>query len=605
MTSRPASFSPFDNAMAVGIAHLRARRMAEASTAFMSATRLMPGNSFAWRALGDTRHAMGDARGGGAAHLRALQATASDPQSIAIAEALLGNRLAEAEKLVRERLKAAPTDIGAIRVLGDIATRTGKYRDALRMFGRALELAPDYEPARQNKAIVHYRLDDLDEALGEVERLLSANPRHPGYRNLKASILDRTGDYDGAVAIYRAMIADDADDPHVWLTLGHALKTLGDMAGCIEAYRRAIALRPTMGEPYWNLSNLKTFRFSGDELAAMRALLDRQDIGLDDRFHIGFALGKAAEDARDYEASFAHYAESNRLRRASIHHDRDELARQIERAERIFTPQFLAERAGLGCPAPDPILIVGMPRSGSTLVEQILASHPLIEGTMELTDMQRIIREIGGGKMRADQSTYPEVLLDLPPERFAALGRDYLDRTRVQRKTDKPYFIDKLPFNFLATGLIRLILPNAKVIDVRRHPLSCGFSLFKQHFARGQSYAYDLGDIGAFYADYVRMMALWDRLMPGFVHRLVYERLVDDLEGETRALLDYLGLPFDEACLRFHENRRSVRTPSAEQVRQPIFRDGAEQWKHYAGWLGPLEEALGDVLTSYPAAPAS
>jgi tetratricopeptide (TPR) repeat protein len=603
MSAKPASINPFDNAMALGIAHARANRLREASAAFLTATRLAPKSSLAWRALADTRHALGDAKGGGAAHLMAFQLSTSEPQVVNAANALLANRIVEAEQLLRARLKSVPTDIASIRMLGEVALRAGKYRDALRLFDRALELAPGFEPARQSKVMLHYRQDSLIEALAELELLLAANPRHPGFRNLKASILDRTGDYQGAIAIYRDMLDDDPGDVNRWLTLGHALNTTGDVAGGIAAYRRGLEIEPTRGEIYWNLANLKTFRFTGDELDAMRAALARTDLTLDDRFQIEFALGKAMEDASDYAASFAHYAEGNRMRRTSIHHDRGELDDQRTRAARVFTREFLAAHAGTGCPAPDPIFIVGMPRSGSTLVEQILASHPAVEGTMELSDLQRIMRNIGGGGADARKSAYPDALRDLSADQLAALGQDYIDRTRIQRKTDRPFFIDKLPANFLAVGLIRLILPNARVIDVRRHPMSCGFSIFKQHFARGQSYAYDLEELGIFYADYVRMMALWDARMPGFVHRLIYEDLVADLEGETRRMLDFLGLPFDVACLRFHESRRSVRTPSAQQVRQPVYRDATEQWRHYEPWLGPLKAALGEVLTRYPDPP--
>jgi tetratricopeptide (TPR) repeat protein len=437
--------------------------------------------------------------------------------------------------------------------------------------------------------------------LVEVERLLDVDPAHPAYRNLKAAILVRVGDYEQAIDIYRAVLADRPEQPKVWMSLGHALKTVGRVAESILAYRTSIAKLPTLGESYWSLANLKTFRFADGDIAAMRARL-AGELSEEDRFHFEFALGKALEDAADFEGSFRHYAEGNRLRRALIDYDPDDLSDQRRRAGRLFTPDFFARRAG-GHPASDPIFVVGMPRSGSTLVEQILASHPLIEGTMELPDLPTIARRLAGRKLKGEASRYPEALADLTEEERRALGQEYLDATRIQRKTDRPFFIDKLPNNFAHAGLIHLILPNARIVDVRRHPMGCCFSCFKQHFARGQGFSYDLDEVGRYYRDYVGLMAVFDGALPGRVHRIFYERLIADTEGEVRRLLEHVGVPFDDACLRFHETRRAVRTPSSEQVRQPIFSDGMDQWRSFDPWLDPLRDALGSVLTCYPETP--
>ncbi len=593
----------FDAAMRLGWSHARAGQLDQAAHAFGRATALAPRSAQAWRALGDTRHAAGDHKGGGEAHLRAVAVSVDEPGLVGAAAAMAEDKLAIAEPLLREQLKIAPTDVAAIRMLGELATRLGRYGDAERLLGRALELAPLFDAARHNLAVVLYRQTKSPEALAEVERLLARDPENIAYRNLKAAILVRTGDYDSAIDIYSKVLVDQPMQPKVWMSLGHALKTVGDIPGSVVAYRRSIAQQPTLGDSYWSLANLKTFRFEGKELAAMRSLLKRDDLGHEDRFHIEFALGKALEDAGEHAQSFVHYAEGNRLRREAIHHDSDELADQRARAARLFTPAFFAARAGAGCPAPDPIFVVGMPRSGSTLVEQILSSHPAIEGTMELPDLTTIVRRLAGKKLRSQESDYPEIIGTLPPAELRALGEEYIDRTRIQRKADRPHFIDKLPNNFMHVGLIKLILPNAKIVDVRRHPLGCCFSGFKQHFARGQAFSYDLAEIGTYYADYVRLMAVWDDVLPGHVHRVTYERLVADMAGEVQALLAYLGLPFDPAVLRFYETRRAVRTPSAEQVRQPIYADGLEQWRHYEPWLGPLKAALGPVLDHYPDPP--
>ena len=340
----------------------------------------------------------------------------------------------------------------------------------------------------------------------------------------------------------------------------------------------------------------------------MHVQLERKDSTDDNRLLVHFALGKAYEDAAAYATSFRHYAEANRLRRSQLRYQAEQTTRFVRRSRALFTREFLRERTAAGCPAPDPIFIVGLPRSGSTLVEQILSSHPQVEGTMELADITTIARTLGRESHSLEEEEqsegYPQVIATLSPEQLRVLGEEYITRTRVQRKTAAPFFIDKTPHNFLHLGLILLMLPNARIIDVRRHPLSCGFSVFKQHFAQGQSFSYSLEDIGQFYRDYVELMAHFDQVLPGRVHRVHYESLVENPEREIRTLLDYCRLPFDEACLRFYENKRAVRTPSSEQVRRPIFREGLEQWRHYEPWLEPLKRRLGAVLQTYPEVPS-
>ena len=339
----------------------------------------------------------------------------------------------------------------------------------------------------------------------------------------------------------------------------------------------------------------------------MQNELARTDGKDDDRLLLQFALGKAFEDSAQYQQSFQHYAEANRLRHTQVRYKAERITSFVERSRTLCTSEFLRERAAVGCPAPDPIFIVGLPRAGSTLVDQILSSHSLVEGTMELSDIISLARELdrGDGSDTNEQSSgYPQVLATLTPDRLRELGEQYILRTRVQRKTAASYFIDKTPSNFLHVGLIVLALPNAKIIDVRRHPLACCFSVFKQYFARGQTFSYSLEDVGQFYRDYVALMAHLDQVLPGRVHRVYYEALVENTEAEVRALLDYCALPFEDACLRFYENKRSVRTASSEQVRRPIFREGLEQWRHYEAWLDPLKAALGPVLEAYPQVPS-
>lgn len=526
-----------------------------------------------------------------------------DRELLTAATALLDNRIPEAEALLRARLRAQPTDVAAIRMFAEVAARLGRYADAGNLLRRCLELAPGFHAARHNYAVVLHRQGRAAEALDEVQRLLDAEPGNPAYRNLQAALLARIGDYAQSIEVYEQVLAKFPEQPRLWMSFGHALKTVGREADSIDAYRRSLALSPGLGEAWWSLANLKTLRFDAGEIAAMQAQLALPSLGAEDRFHLHFALGKALEDGAQYAASFGHYAEGNRLRRRQLRYDADDNAAYVQRARALFTPQFFAARAGWGANAPDPIFVVGLPRSGSTLIEQILASHPLVEGTMELPDIMGIARDLGGRAAQGQSGSYPGVLAALDAGQCIELGERYLRQTRVQRRSSAPFFVDKMPNNFAHVGLIHLILPNARIIDARRHPLACCFSAFKQHFARGQGFSYDLAEVGRYYHDYVQLMAQFDAALPGRVHRVIYEHMVEDTEAEVRKLLEYCGLPFDPACLRFYENQRAVRTASSQQVRQPIYRDAVEQWRNFEPWLGPLRAALGPVLDAYPDAP--
>lgn len=518
----------------------------------------------------------------------------SNPRLMEAALALAENRLHDAEPLLKGQLKQDPYDVAAMRMLAELAGRIGRYQDSEKLLRRALELAPGFAAARSNLATVLYRQNRPADAIAELDQLLTGDPDDPASANLKAAALGRIGEYQEAVGLYEQVLAKVPGQPKIWMSYGHILKTVGRQADSIAAYRRGLEIEPGLGEIWWSLANLKTMRFADEDLAAMNAALEGGRISGEDRFHLHFALGKAHEDRGEAERAFRHYAEGNRLRRALIDYDADEVSASVDTLIAAFTPALVARLGDSGEPAGDPIFILGMPRAGSTLIEQILSSHSLIEGTMELPDMPLIGRRIEqrhGG------------LAGLTPDLCRQLGAEYLERTRIQRKTGKPFFIDKLPNNWLHAGLIRLILPNARIIDARRHPLGCCFSNFKQHFARGQGFSYSLEEVGRFYADYVRAMAHLDVVIPGHVHRVHYEAMVDDTEGQVRALLAHLGLPFEAACLRFFESDRAVRTASSEQVRRPIYREGTEAWQPFEPWLDPLKAALGPVLASYPAVP--
>ncbi len=519
------------------------------------------------------------------------------PRLMEAALALHDNRLSDAEPLLRAHLKEDPFDAPAMRMLAELAGRIGRYKDAETLLRRALEVSPAFHAARANLAIVLYRLNRPMEAIAELDTLLEEEPDHAGHANLKAAALGRVGGFDDAIMLYETVLKTAPNQPRVWMSYGHMLKTVGRQADGIAAYRRAVAITPTLGEAWWSLANLKTLVFTDTDIAAMEAALAHDGLSDEDHFHLDFALGKALEDRGAADAAFGHYAAGNALRRKTLVYAADETSAFVDRSIATVDAPFLAARAGQGCPAPDPIFILGMPRAGSTLVEQILSSHPLVEGTSELPDIPALARRV---------TDYPAGIAALDAATLRRMGEDYLERAAVQRRTARPFFIDKLPNNWAHVQLILLMLPNAKIIDARRHPLGCCFSNFKQHFARGQAFSYALDDMGRYYRDYVRLMAHVDRIAPGRIHRVLYERMVSDTEAEVRSLLDACALTFDPACLAFYETRRSVRTASSEQVRQPIFQEGTRAWQPFERHLGGLRSALGAVLDHYPAAtPAS
>lgn len=521
-----------------------------------------------------------------------------NPRLLEAAVALNENRLHDAEPLLRQHLKDDPFDVAAIRMLAELAGRIGRLKDAETLLRRAVELAPDFVAARSNLALVLYRQNRAEDAIAQLDALADLEPEDLGHDSLRAAAKGRLGAYDEALALYRSVLDRFPGQPKIWMSYGHLLKTVGRQADSVAAYRQALAIAPALGEVWWSLANLKTVSFDDADLDLMAAGLARTDISTEDRFHLHFALGKAFEDRADAAAAFAHYDAGNRLRAAELTSQERNVSAHVAAAKALFTPAFFEARAGIGCPAADPIFILGLPRAGSTLLEQILSSHSQVEGTMELPDIPFIAAQLG------PIDEWPARLAAASGDDLRQMGESFLARTRIQRKTDKPFFIDKLPNNWIHVGLIHLILPKARIIDARRHPMACCFSNFKQHFARGQGFTYSLTDIGRYYADYVDFMAQIDRVLPGRVVRVLHEDMVADSDAEIRRLLAALDLPFEPSCLRFWETDRAVRTASSEQVRRPIFKEGTEQWKMFEPWLDPLKAALGPVLPAYPDAPA-
>jgi len=572
---------------------------ADAVNALRKAVRLDPAHAGAWRALGDQLAVAGDETGSRAAYEKHFATSVRHPELIEAIDLLREGKLAKAEGLAREFLKKHPADVSGIRLLADIGMKLGQFDDARHLLERCLQLAPDFHLARHNYAVVLVRQQKLEKAAVEIEKLLAKEPDNPNFLILKGTILVRSGDHEAALEIYERVLKNYPNQARAQMNYGHTLKTVGRLDESIQAYRQCIELSPSIGESYWSLANLKTFKFTDADIAQMRAQVTTKDGDPDDQAHIAFALGKALEDRKQFDESFHFYQRGNAIRRVNHRHNARINVFNTARQIKTLDEAFFAARQGWGCDAPDPIFIVGLPRAGSTLLEQILASHSQVEGTAELTDIITISRKLGEKSRENPASKYPEILKNLSPEKCRELGESYIETTRIQR-TDTPFFIDKMPNNFLHIGLIHLILPNAKIIDARRHPMACCFSGFKQLFARGQTFTYDLGDLGRYYRDYMILMDHWDRVLPGRVLRVQYEEMVADTDTQIHRLLGYCGLEFEEQCLRFYETKRAIRTPSAEQVRQPIYTQGLDQWRNFDAHLGPLKEALGAVLKRYP-----
>jgi predicted Zn-dependent protease len=576
-------------------------------TALESLTRQQPGVADGWFLLARTLRRAGRESDAWRADLSGIHASSRDRDLLEAAVAMNGGQLDEAQAKLEARLQRHPEDPATGRLLGEVHWRQGDMGKALALVEQVVQAAPGFDLARDFLIRLLLQNNRLPEALDNADILVRSPLDNPGYHLIRASVLVRLGDQERARAIYEQLLAEKPEQPQVWQNLGHALKTLGRQADAIHAYRQAVTYQPTMGEAWWSLANLKTVKLDGQDIATMeQALVSLEpDAGKrqEDVFHLHFSLGKALEDAKDYPASFRHYDRGNRLRRTMVRHDADEFAAEVTAGTEILSATYIAARGEGGCPAPDPIFIVGLPRAGSTLVEQILSSHSQVEGTMELPEMMMIAGRL---QSRVDEGEFPDfraMVTSLTPADRLRLGEEYIEQTRAHRQSDKPHFIDKMPNNWQHVGLIQMILPNARIIDARRHPMGCCFSGWKQHFARGQAFSYDLKDIGDYYLAYVRYMAAVDTAMPGRVHRMIYEHMVADTPGEVARLLGHLGLPFEEECLAFWRNKRAVRTASSEQVRQPIFTDGVDHWRHFAPWLGALEEALGPVVAAYPDVP--
>ena len=581
-----------------GNCHVALRQAPQAIEAFLRAVNINPALPASWSMLerlygmtGDTTNAAA-----AAAHVATLK---SLPAEVITATALFSDgELAAAEELIRAVLIKNGHHIEAMRLLARIGMQRDVLDDAQLLLEGVLEIAPDYRAARFDYAQVLSGRHLHQAAQEQVSRLLAADATDRNYRTLYATTCVGLGQHERAIELYRGLFAGALQPADLHLSIAHSLKTLGRREEAIQAYREAAQARVGYGDAYWSLANLKTYRFEDTELDAMRTAETAPAVAVPDRYHLCFALGKALEDLEEYAESFTYYERGNALKRAASRYRPEVLEQNTRLQIEVCTRELFARNRGSGAPDNDPIFIVGLPRSGSTLIEQILASHSAVEGTQELADIPRIVVDLQGRDWNPAEPRYPAVLAQLSAQQLQRLGAKYLDDTRAYR-TGKARFIDKMPNNFRHIGLLQLILPNAKIIDARREPMACCFGNLKQLFAHGQEFAYSIEDIARYYRTYLELMRHWDAVLPAQVLRIQHEDLVDDLEGNVRRLLEYCELDFEPACLDFHKTERSVRTASSEQVRQPIYREGLDQWRHYEPWLGPLRAALGDALTRY------
>ena len=576
----------------IGHNHRDRNRPRDAVAAYERAVELNPGLAASWRFLGAALEHLGELERARVAQAN-FQRLNELPKELAAATTMMHEgQLYKAEKLVRHFLQNQPHHLEGMRLLAAIGVKLNIYDDAEFLLESALEMDPDFDLARVDYVKVLQKRQKFGRAFEEAVILRERLPGNLSAELTYANQASAVGRYEEALSVLDRLLGRAPNPANVQMLRGHALKTVGRHDDAVAAYRAAYGDRPGLGDAWWSLANMKTFRFGDDEMERMRSLVDSGELAPLDEYHLCFALGKAHEDREQFERAFEFYARGNRLKKAEVRYDAERMRADFERQKAFFTPERLQEFAGRGALDADPIFIVGLPRSGSTLIEQILASHSRVDGTLELPNILAMVHRLNGRLQRGEAPRYPGVLSELPEERFKEMGQQYIDETLVHRK-NAPYFTDKMPNNFRHIGLILSILPNARIIDARRGPMACCFSGYKQLFAEGQEFTYSLDDLGRYYAGYVDLMAHWRNLYPDSILQVNYEDVVEELEPQVRRMLEFLGLDFEPACVEFHRTRRSVRTASSEQVRQPIYRSGIEQWRHFEPWLDELKHALG------------
>jgi len=578
---------------------LALNRPSEALFAFVRACRFNPALVASWRAQVKLYTSNNNLRAAQQAAAELSRIQAMPKHLVAATDLLSEGKVVKAERLCRKFLQHQPKNVEAMRLLAEIGTRLGALDEAEFLLESAVAFEPDNDKVRIDYIQLLRKRQLFEKALGEARILLDRAPDNPQFQSVYAIELMQTGDYETALEYFDGVLEILPSDPVTLTSKGHALKTLGRYQQAVTAYKSALTARPQHAEAYYSLANLKTYRFDLDEIDLMEKVQGNSEHTLMEGVYMHFALGKAYEDSQQFSQSFRHYELGNKLKRNSSSYQAGKMSEELAAQRRVCTPEFFSERAGGGFASHDPIFIVGLPRSGSTMLEQILSSHSQVDGTLELPNILSLAQRLRKRGEGGPQSGYPQALSNLDAPERSRMGEQFIDQTAIHRQ-GAPYFIDKMPNNFRHIGLIKLILPNAKIIDARRHPMACCFSNYKQLFAEGQEFSYDLEDIAQYYLDYVELMSHWDTVLPGQILRVHYEQVVDDLESQVARLLEFCGLPFERACLSFHETRRSVRTASSEQVRQPVYRGGLEQWRNYTEHLGSLQRPLSELLEQYP-----
>jgi tetratricopeptide (TPR) repeat protein len=605
----PAALTTLDKLIAINAGYGRAwqerghcfrdiGRVEEAIAAYQRAVAHNGALVASWRILSELHDAAGREGPANFAHAQYTHLSALPPELLTVASFIQEGRIYKAEQLCRAFLQRNGHHVEAMRLLAETGMKFNAYDEAEFLLESCKVLEPENVNAHFDYVKVLHKRQKFEMALSEASELREKEPDNPEFEMLYANENLAVGNFDEAMLSYEALLSSMPDNPSINLTYGHALKTVGRQGDAISAYRQAYKVRPDFGDAYWSLANLKTYRFDDKEIAQMQARQASPMTALEDRYHLCFALGKALEDRGDYSSAFEYYELGNRLKREELKYDSSRLSKEMRLQRELVTADLLAKFSGAGCAAPDPIFIVGLPRAGSTLLEQILASHSQVEGTMELPNIFALAFRLDRQRVVGEEPEYPGNLADLTQEDVTRFGEEFIRDTQIFRKGGTPFFIDKMPNNFRHIGLLHMILPNAKIIDARRGAMGCCFSGFKQLFAEGQEFTYGLEEIGQYYADYVRLMDHWDTVLPGKILRVRYEEVVSDLDTQVRRLLDYCGLPFEEACLNFHQTERAVRTASSEQVRQPIFKSGVDQWENFSNFLDPLRNKLGPELAA-------
>jgi tetratricopeptide (TPR) repeat protein len=586
-----------------GHCHVAMHAAERAIEAFAQAVTLNSSLPASWNALQVLYRMAGRPRDADNAAAQAANLAALPAEVVTAFSLYADGHIQDAEQVVRQYLLTHGNHVEGMRLLAQIGVKMDVLDDAEFLLENLLLLAPNHHVARYEYAIVLLKRHKHVRAREEIDKLLKIDPHNMAYRTTYATICTGFGHHEKALPLYQEVLSQAPKDPELHLSIAHTLKTLGRTEAAIDSYRVAAAVRPSFGEAYWSLANLKTYRFTDAELERMSSEEARERVALADRYHLCFAIGKALEDRAQYAESFRYYERGNALKKTECLYRPESLERVANLQKSLCTREFFEARRRFGCDSAAPIFIIGLPRSGSTLIEQILASHSMVEGTMELADIPRLVQDLQGRETQGSIPRYPGVLEKLGAQDFKRMGEGYLRDTLVYRsgKThgltdgtlcEVPHFIDKMPNNFRHVGLIHLILPNAKIIDARREPLACCFSNFKQLFASGQQFTYSVEDITRYYRMYMDLMTHWEAALPGGILRVEHESVVLDLETNVRRILDFCGLPFEQSCVEFHRTQRSVHTASSEQVRRPIFKDGLDQWRHFDPWLGPFKTAL-------------